>query len=774
MLFSIASLRPPGFATDCMLGPRPGTGPGPRTLERRFSYGAALRPPPHALRNLSPRLAQRRYAGVDALLPPTWQDQLNIGGVRPPAAMPPEPRVVQYGGGEVQYRFPYLADGDDPRTAFWLHRQAKYLDAVAAHLPIDPGALRAEIESIEASHVPIDNLQAAGGRLFHLQGGVLKVWQPDTPIRTVFDPAAAGADSCSRCLRSFKISPDGAHALLFLEQANDYLVRVLDTTNGQLLPQRYPVPPHFMAWPAWLDAQSFLIGPPAPPADTPLPEQWLGQKLHAYRIGTDPGDAPLNGLVFDPVRHGLPPECRLTAGMTGDYAFVRVDIGNDLYDGRLYVKRRDALEGDAGPWREVLAGQAISNAAGHGNTLYVACHQHAANGRVLAVDLDRLDSTVPSPVLPETDCPISSALFYEALRCDSQGLYVKRLVVEPARGYGNEVWFVPHGQPQAAQRLDLPLSGLIEQLVVDPSQVGVSFILKTFNGGYGHYRFDPATQAVRPSGLIDTVEPIEGLAVTLDMAPRPAPEEGAIAHVVVRPEGAPPGAGWLEIFGSYGTPLRPLPRALLELLRRHNVAAVLADIRGGASQGTQSYHAGWRENRLAGMRDAASLAQYQADKGVVLSGRFVLSGFSANGVNAVQAALRYPDIFPVVLVCAGVVDITRKEDCANGLLDVAEFTTRETLSGLRAQLAADPYHAALAAADAGQPTAAIALSAGGSDVNVVAGPLRELAEILQHGQPADGVAAPLVVFSQHPGDHDALEGLDAVQVAFALSHVLHD
>lgn len=614
---------------------------------------------------------------------------------RPPVARVEVVRDTRFG---VTTADPYRwmeGEGDELRR--WLAGQAEHADAVLTALP-GRAELLARVAELTAGAATDSAFTIAADRLFHLRHAPgasvpVLVVQAGGTERVLLDPAVLpGAEHSN--LDWYVPSPDGRHVACGISQggSENSVLRIIEVDGGGL--GDGAITGTFHGAVSWLPGgEAFVYHRYLDPAPgTPPHERRHRSRTYLHRLGDRPDQDPLV------LAGGYCPRVPMTVR---DRPFVVTPSGSDwmiavishsalagslverLSDCTLYTAPRAGLaDPESCPWEKVAdPADGVTAYAVDGGTLYLVTHRDAPRSRVLSVPLADPDLGQATVVVPNSErAVVAVRVVGEHLLVHDLDGGVSRLRRVPLVG----------GEPE---EVPLPVEGAIDEWTTHPGRVEALLVLSSWTESPRVYRYDGPAGTVEDTGWI-TPSPVDFSDVeTVDL--RVPARDGTLIPLrvghrrgLVRNGDHPT---LLTGYGSYGVVPRPLflPE-MLAWYERGGVYAV-AGLRGGGEYGRQWHEAGRGPHKQNTITDFIDCAEYLIAHGYTRPGRLAGEGASAGGIPTGGALVRRPELWAAMVMQVPVTNLTRQEFSENGPINVPEFGTVNTETGLHDLLIIDSY-----------------------------------------------------------------------------------
>lgn len=622
-------------------------------------------------------------------------------------------------------------ENEDAELDTWLTGQSDYTRAFFDELP-DRAALLARITELTEGSGRDLAYQLVGDSVFQL-------WQPpdaDVPVlrvrtgdtsRVLLDPATIPGAEHSY-LDWFAPSPDGRLVACGVSQGGSErsALHIVDVASGTLIDET--VPGRIDRPVTWLpDSDGFLyLTYPERELDTPPAHRYDNSRTVLHRLGT-PASADVVILTsghnptapFDPVSR---PFVLAPAGSSWLVAvIVHSAIGDhvdeDMSECTIHVAPRDALLADPArcPWGTIAGrdDQVVAFAV-RGEDMYVVTTLRAPRGELLAVSMAEPDLASARVVVPGGERVLVG------VRTVGDHL----LLHEREAGQTRFRRVSPDGE---SREIPVPMDGALLNWATHPSRAEAYLTLNSLTDAPQVYRYDGDSLTATdwlPASPADFSD-----IVCTDL--RVPARDGALVPLRVLHktgivlDGTNPTL--LNGYGSYGlVGSRLFAPDMLAWYERGGVQAV-AGLRGGGEFGREWHEAGRLLNKENTITDMIDCAEFLIREGYTNPARLAGRGASAGGIPTGGGLVRRPDLWAAMVMGVPVTNSTRMEFTENGPINVPEFGSVATETGLRSLLLTDSY---LRVED-GTPYPAVLITGGRNDGRVVVWQPAKMAARLQ-------------------------------------------
>lgn len=358
----------------------------------------------------------------------------------------------------------------------------------------------------------------------------------------------------------------------------------------------------------------------------------------------------------------------------------------------LYVAPLASADSPDAPWRKICdAADEVTDAAMHGDDLYLVTSKNAPRYKVIRINLSNPDLARAITVVPPGEAVVGGRFAGSgALRVAEDALYVQLL-----DGGIGRMLRVPFGSNAQPERVPLGFDGTISNASVNPQLPGVLVAMTSWVRASAVYAYDPQTRrttdtGLQPRGRLDAPSDLEATEVKVRAADGTMIPLSIIHRRGLRLDGNNPTL--LHGYGAYGVSQLPFYNPqLLAWYERGGVYAV-AHVRGGGEYGEEWHRGGQKETKPNTWRDFISCAEHLVERRYTQPARLAGMGQSAGGILIGRAVTERPDLFGAAIIGVGLNDMLRYETTANGVPNIPEFGSVRTPEGFRALYEMSAYH----------------------------------------------------------------------------------
>ena len=488
-------------------------------------------------------------------------------------------------------------------------------------------------------------------------------------------------------------SPDGRYVAYGIAAAGSEQTTLytLDAASGKDLPDTIDRMESDYTPPSWLaDSSGFGYSRRRQLAsDAPATEGYKKTQAFLHKLGRDAGKDPVifamgssPGLSMTETDF---PSLVLTSGSRYVIGKIKHGDANEL---TLYAAPVESLSGAAGDiaWKRICdIEDEVNEFAVHGSDVYLMTASNAPRFKVLRTNL-----AAPSFARAEEVVPPSRAVI-QSLAVARDGLYVDLL--DGGLGRVTRMGFGPNA---TAQPIELPPGDSSGYAVAaNPDTDGVFLSTTSWTRAGRIYAFDSSSSkltdtGLRPRGKYDDPQGLESEEVQV------ASNDGVMVPLsIIHKRGIALDASHPTILGGYGAygmvthvHFNPVDIAWLE---RGGVIAH-AHVRGGGEYGKEWHLAGRRATKPNTWKDFIACAEYLVKKGYTSPAKLAGQGGSAGGILIGRAITERPNLFAAAIINVGCLDMLRMETTTNGVPNIPEFGSTQSLEGFKGLFEMSAYH----------------------------------------------------------------------------------
>ena len=575
--------------------------------------------------------------------------------------------------------FRWLEGGADPEVRDWTAAQNRHTAALLGgrHGRERTRSRLAALLAIGVQGRPVER----GGQYFHMRREGAGQNQPILYVRegvrgsdrALIDPNRLRQDGTAAIDWWFP-SQDGRLLACGISEGGDEksTLRVYEVDTGRPLPDVIPRTRYCSL--AWLPDGSgfFYTRYPAPGEVDPSVKDY-NRHLFLHHLGDDPA---ADRKIFG---EGRDMEEMLQIDLSPDGRHLVVMAFEGWTRSDLFVI--DVADPDA-PCRPIAEGiDSIFRGGVIAGTLYLMTDWKAPRSRLLAVDLDRPESSAWREIIPEGEGVLEQAVIARS-------------------------GIVAHTMRDAISYLSLYRSDGARDREIELPQLG------TIDGLSGRHDSDELFFGFSSTTIPPTVHRLdtrtgattiwEAVEADLDLGAYEVRQvfyhskDGARVPMIVAHrrdlvlDGSNPTL--LYGYGGFNVSLTPVfSRALVVWLERGGVYAQ-ASLRGGSEYGEEWHRSGSRENKQNVFDDFIAAAEWLVSERYTSPKRLAIRGGSNGGLLAGAVITQRPDLFRAAIIAMPLLDMIRYHRFLIARLWIPELGSAETREGFNWLRAYSPYH----------------------------------------------------------------------------------
>ncbi len=612
-----------------------------------------------------------------------------------PPLTPLSPVMDTYHGTTVIDPYRWLEDWGRPEVRRWSDKQNTIARGVLDQLP-GVSMLRQEVTAaFSAEMVRYRSVQFVGDRLFALKYQppkqqpfivVMSSWNRTDDAQVVVDPNQIDATGATT-IDWYKVSPNGQYLAVSLSEGGTELgtLRIYDIDRAKIVFESIErinsgTAGGSLAWTT--DSQGFFYTRHFSVEPAASDDHRVYQHVYYHRLGTDPAD---DGYELG---EGFPEiaEIQLAASRSSGHVLATVQEG----DGGQFAHY---LRDPDGRWRQFSQfGDGIKQAVfGPRGQLLLVSLQDAPHGKLVAIDLDRLELTDARLVIDATDDTIVTG---------GTPFWGDETVVPTE----NRIYVVYQtGGPSVVRAFDLQGRPLAEIPQFDIGAVHGLVALQGDDLLFGnssylqpdaYYYYSAADNATHKSQLASTSPVTLDDAVVLRRFARSQDGTRVPLNIIMNASASTDGQQPCLVtgYGGYGVNNEPAFSLLSALLVHHGFLVVETNLRGGGEYGETWHQHGNLTRKQNVFDDFAACIRYMIDEGYTRPQRLGIMGGSNGGLLMGATLTQHPERIGAVVSYVGIYDMLRVELSANGAFNVTEFGSVKDRDQFEALYSYSPYH----------------------------------------------------------------------------------
>ncbi|MBO0931786.1 prolyl oligopeptidase family serine peptidase [Fibrella aquatilis] len=626
----------------------------------------------------------------------------------PLPAAPIRPVVDDYFGTKITDPYRWMEDMKNPELLNWMKAQADYTRLVLDNVPGRQAVLARLTELSNAVPARVSNvMRLPGERYVYLKinanenGASLCIRQGlgGTETRLVDPAQLKPSNGQPVSISYFQPSWDGkliAVGLAAGGSENTY-IRIIDVLTGYETGETIDRARYGGV--AWLpDSRSFFYTRLQQlPPDAPNTERQQKSRVYQHVVGTS---AEQDRIVFG---HGVDPAVdvpptlipRLHTYPNTDYVLASVISGvGGAKTGYVVSLSAVGKTGVDTPWRKLFGpADDITDAAPHGDDLYLVTHKNTPRYKVIRTSLQHPDLAMATDVLPAGKAVISGGYVAGegALHLAQDALYVQQL-----DGGLGRIRRIPFQKTESPSDVPLPFEGTLFDVRADSRLPGLLLSLTSWTKTARPLAYDPARQRTHEVGLQPN-DPHDKLTSTMAVREVNVPAtDGTLIPLSIMfkkgltLDGTHP--TWLNGYGAYGIPSLSGTSPMITAWVEQGGIYAVAHVRGGGEYGEEWHKGGYKATKPNTWRDFIACAEYLIAQQYTSSKHLGGLGISAGGILMGRAMTERPDLFRAVGIAVGLTDMLRYETTANGVPNIPEFGSVKTEEGFKILHEMSAYH----------------------------------------------------------------------------------
>lgn len=671
--------------------------------------------------------------------------------------------VDQYGTTRIADPYRWLEDLDSPEVGAWVAAQNA---VTVAHLDALPLRDRLKARLTELWDYPRTSLPIVeNGRLFYSRNTGLQRQSPIYVRTGVFDPPSLVIDpnllspDGSVSLAQYAPSPDArlvAYAIA-VGGADWETLRVRNVATGEDLADT-------IAWVrfsglSWTrDSKGFFYSRyPEPPAGKALAAALAHQAIYYHRVGTAQSD---DVLIYQRQDH---PEWIVNASVSEDgrYVFIRTfrgaDNNNQLHVINLGNPARPKITAPIKPIVETLDAE-FTPIGNYHTRVYLRSDKDAPNRRIIAIDLENIDSGAWKIVVPEQRHAIENA-----------ALVGGRIVVHSLVDVQSRIQAF---SLDGALEGDIPLPGVgaVSAMYGRSDACDVWFTFSSPLSPATVYRYD--LDARSRVAFEAPMPPIDASRFETRAMFAASKDGTRVPFFLTGMKGLPQDGRnptMLYGYGGFSISVLPFYRSDVPAWLELGGVFVTVNMRGGAEYGEAWHKAGSLERKQNVFDDFIAVAEHLVRERYTSPRHLGIMGGSNGGLLVGAVMEQRPDLFAAALPAVGVMDMLRYDKFTGGTLWATEYGSSSDPRQFAYLIKYSPLHNVRA----GTCYPATLVTTADYDDRVVPSHSFKFIAALQAAQACD---RPVLIRVETRGSHayrptDRLIAEKADQWAFAAAHL---
>lgn len=587
--------------------------------------------------------------------------------------------VDDFHGTAVPDPYRWLENPNDPDTIAWVEAQNELTQSIMAELPVREQFKErlTALWNFPKSSVP----RKKGGQYFvqkndGLQNQPVLYKQANlaAPLEQVLDPNALSDDG-TIALVNQSYSQDGRYLAYSLSQSgSDWQtihIRNLESNENSS---------EVLHWakftnPAWLpDGSGFFYARFPSPKEMPDAPPSTHQQIYFHKIGTPQSADKIIFARPDAPNLGFEPEITDDGRYLTLHVWDGTDRRNRFYyrplDGEDFIYLLDEMDAH----HEFLGND--------GMRFYFWTDNGAANGRVIAININNPDRANWQTVIPEQDDPITAA------RIVNNEFIITRL----HHGHHTLHRHALDGTPKG--EIALPVPGTIFDLSGERkhTELFIQFQSFTYPPTILRYDFQTGELTILDQPQLD----FNPDAYETSQIFYPSKDGTKVPLFITYKKGLSLNGNnptLLYGYGGFNIPMTPIfSPTRLAWLERGGVYAQ-ACLRGGMEYGEVWHQAGMLENKQNVFNDFIAAGEWLIENGYTNDKRLAIEGRSNGGLLVAACMVQRPDLFGAIHCAVPVIDMLRYHKFSAGRYWISEYGNgEENPEHFRFQIAYSPLH----------------------------------------------------------------------------------
>jgi prolyl oligopeptidase len=494
--------------------------------------------------------------------------------------------------------------------------------------------------------------------------------------RVLIDPAEFSGDGTAS-LRAAVLSPDGRWVAYKVSEAGSDWTRLAVRAADSGADTADVVPYAKFVDPVWTpDSSGFFYWtyPEHGRAAGDDPTALGAGQLMLHRLGRDDDE-----LIYRPDNPRLRAQ---PYAYPGGWLILAITAGSER---KSLVQARRLRGGAVGPVVPVVTELAagFEPAGMNGDVLYLRTDLQAPRGKVVSIDLARLESGGTgawAEVIGERDDALERA---QRAGGGFLAVYLRdaRHRVLRFDAAGAELGEVDLGEP-----------GSVSELHADQDSQECFLGIESFLRSTRAYRVDLVTGQAEPLVLTDSTAPAPD--VRIERRSATSADGTTVRYFLLRPAGAgQPLPTVLYGYGGYDNAITPTFKAAWPAWLAAGGAVAVANLRGGGEYGRQWHEAGQRDRKQNVFDDFIAVSEHLISTGVTTGGQLALHGRSNGGLLVGAVMTQRPDLAAVALPMVGVMDMLRFHKFTIGAAWIPEAGDPDVAEDFAFLHAYSPLHA---------------------------------------------------------------------------------
>jgi len=614
-------------------------------------------------------------------------------------------------GTVVEDPYRWLEDQNSPETREWIDAENKYTQSMIGNLPTRPF-----IEKRLGELLKVDNYKETferNGRYFYAERKadqdqfVLMMRKSATGEGEVLvDPHPLSADH-STSVNFSDVSEDGALMAYEIRKggADETEIHLMDVNTRKELTDHLPAARYF----------DVSLAPDKSGFYYDLMTD-AGPRVRWHKMGTDSNaDTEIFGK-------GYGPEKIIVSQLSEDGRWLVTTVLYGSSADKTEVFYLDRKVG--GEMKPLVTGIDARFFAGVGGEhVFVHTNWSAANGRVLAIDLNHPEQANWKEVIPEQKDAV----------IESMNLAGEKIVLTYLKNVTSHInFFTPMGQP--AGEVSFPAMGTVSEFAGRWDGKEAFFDFSSFHIPKTIYRYNTETKTKSVFARVNA--PVNSGDLELKQVWYQSKDGTKVPMFILARKGLKldgENPTYLTAYGGFTVSMTPQFSATAVVWAENGGVFALPNLRGGGEFGENWHKAGMMEKKQNVFDDFIAAAQYLIDNKYTSSHKLAIAGGSNGGLLVGAAVTQRPDLFRAVVCKYPLLDMIRYQNFLVAKFWVPEYGSSDNAEQFQYLIKYSPYQNVHK--DTKYP--AVLFITGDSDTRVAPLHARKTAALMQWAQGGD-------------------------------------
>nr|XP_061812113.1 prolyl endopeptidase-like [Nerophis lumbriciformis] len=403
------------------------------------------------------------------------------------------------------------------------------------------------------------------------------------------------------------------------------------------------------------------------------------QQLYLHRLGDNPAkDTYILGKDLPKIG-----EIRTRVHGASGRLLVTVQKG-DGGEFELYLRERDGRLRKFSEFGDGL----LAASFGRSNDLYLLSRQGAPRGKVVRIDIEALDPSKGTVLIPET----SDTIVEDFWGPPTVLVTPTRIYIDYQLGGPSTIRAFAH-DGKAVDGPSIPDVSAVHGLR-SAGDDAILFTRASFVDPPAVMHYDPKTKVTTKTALASE-SPVDLSKITVVREFATSKDGTKIPiNILLPPSIDKNGRNPTVVYGygGYGVNITPRFRPWTAALLSRGVIYAVANIRGGGEFGEDWHRQGYLTQKQNVFDDFAAAVQHMIDTKYTSNEKVAILGGSNGGLLMGATLTQHPAMPKAVVSLVGIYDMLRVELSSNGQFNITEFGTVANKNHFDAMYAYSPYH----------------------------------------------------------------------------------